>query len=52
LWFIRIIEPINGPGSKFFGAYEEDKRHWFFVVIGADQLIHYWALAWTLSLTA
>lgn len=40
-WFVRVIEPVNGPGSKFYGAYDMPKRHWFFVAIGADQLIHY-----------
>lgn len=25
----------------------EGLRHWFFVAIGADQLLHMWALAWT-----
>ena len=30
--------------------YVEGKRHWFFVTVGADQLIHYVTLAWTLKL--
>jgi hypothetical protein len=30
--------------------WQANQRHWFFVVIGADQLIHYVTLAWTLSL--
>lgn len=25
------------------------ERHWFFVVIGLDQLIHYYTLAWSFS---
>lgn len=50
LWFVRLIEPINGPGSKFYGAYDMTKRHWFFVVIGLDQLIHGVTLLWTLHL--
>lgn len=31
-------------------TYVEGKRHWFFVMIGLDQLIHYGTLAWTLNL--
>jgi uncharacterized protein DUF3307 len=29
--------------------WKQNARHWFFVVIGADQLIHYGCLAWTLN---
>lgn len=32
--------------------WKKEARHWFFVVIGADQLIHYGCLAWTLTLVS
>lgn len=30
--------------------WKQGKRHWFFVVIGLDQLIHYLTLAWTFDI--
>ena len=50
LWFIDGVRVKNGMWSrpivesKGADAYEvafNDKRHWFFVGIGADQLLHY-----------
>jgi len=46
LWFIQTWPNIN-PSSIHFDA---RKRHWFFVAIGADQLIHAFCLAWAWQL--
>lgn len=56
LWFFKYVcsycgEPwdthdcgkVDGP----FWTYVHSKRHWFFVVIGLDQLIHFFTLAVT-----
>jgi hypothetical protein len=52
LWFVRVIEPYNGPGQKFYGAFDVGNRHWFFVTIGFDQLLHFTAFALILRLLA
>lgn len=31
--------------------WQANQRHWFFVAIGADQLLHYYLLAMTMRLT-
>ena len=45
LWFFRpnpIIPTLWEPSGG--------NRHYFFVMIGLDQLIHFWTLAWTYNL--
>ena len=55
LWFIDGVREKNGPNgprgvfgpssfaglTQYFEVAYNDKRHWFFVGIGADQLLHY-----------
>lgn len=48
LWFVRGVVYRLG---RIEVDYDMAKRHWFFVVIGADQLIHYLTLAWTWQMT-
>ena len=54
LWFIEtyprppVDRPRFGLGTvghyEMFAHVESSKRHWFFVGVGADQLLHYIAL--------
>jgi len=43
LWFFKTY------GDTEIWRYEGGNRHYFFVMIGLDQLIHYGCLAWTLK---
>lgn len=46
LWFIELAPRGNLHKSRwpFFANVSMTKRHWFFVMIGLDQLIHYMVL--------
>src|SRR3990167_2357748 len=49
IWFLvflphTIIDGFSSQLTKYF--YKKEKRHWFFVTIGADQLLHYACLFW------
>lgn len=46
LWFMEEIPMLAG----LWKLKPRNTRHWFFVAIGADQLIHYAALAFTLRI--
>lgn len=53
LWFVQqfSVDKAAVDGADcFYGQYNPRLRHWFFVAIGVDQLLHYLALAWTLQL--
>ena len=58
LWFFKPVKElystlgtirVNGEYYPIF-AQVGGNRHYFFVMIGFDQLIHYWTLAWTLKI--
>lgn len=61
LWFIehlpmgdgliKVLRSTYGYEVNPFVASFNNKRHWFFVVIGLDQLIHFACLALAYSLT-
>lgn len=48
LWFLEIRPIVRGDGSPYYTVdgqastvRDTGTRHWFFVMIGCDQLIHY-----------
>ena len=50
LWFIKFLPDLTGSEVSVFypfHAHIGKTRHWFFVMIGLDQLIHYTTLALT-----
>jgi hypothetical protein len=49
LWFSQDHGEDPASGLRLT-EWKMGKRHWFFVVIGFDQLVHYGVLAWTLKL--
>lgn len=55
LWFIDLFptsckpEDADPNWSTYYAHIRENKRHWFFVMIGFDQLIHYVCLGLTLK---
>jgi hypothetical protein len=54
LWFLDLYPRVGLIASHgaypFYARIIPNRRHWFFVFIGLDQLLHYIALAWTLAL--
>jgi Protein of unknown function (DUF3307) len=46
-WLHAVVDAQTSPVTAYL--WEKQKVHWFFVVIGLDQLIHAWILAYTFS---
>jgi hypothetical protein len=42
LWFIQFAPDVKSihPDYPLYARVDAGKRHWFFVMIGVDQLIH------------
>ena len=47
--FVHLFVDINTSRATKI-LWQQNKRHWFFVVIGLDQMIHYWCLILTWNL--
>lgn len=55
LWFVdleRCDSVIRQDGFPYWVSFNDIKRHWFFVVIGFDQLLHAACLAWAYTVFA
>lgn len=54
LWFLKVNDMVNvvGPGKEewILVQFLEKKRHWFFVAIGFDQLLHLVQIAFLLHI--
>lgn len=50
LWFMVPSVYGSDPSLWMWKVRTPSTRHWFFVTVGFDQLIHYACLAWTLKI--
>lgn len=52
LWFVKPLGAFYNVGQQRYEIYAPigGNRHYFFVMIGLDQVIHYVTLLWTIAL--